>query len=186
MMRGLFCLSDSEAVFTDCHAEGLVCHVFLFFKLMGQKKPHAKRRHTPVWQVLWSVRPHLLDTVGIGRKQPKKPLVAKTKTPPLEEVKSAIYDVVETGRKTVVITMQLLHLLLRGYDPKTGPYIRVLDPKRHEKPVTLRERKEGTITFWLLRIGMDVCIVSYELVKLLVVSKQRKNVPKIRWIKAKG
>jgi hypothetical protein len=108
---------------------------------MRQPKPQARQEHTPVWQTLWSVRSRLCELLfpgeyEQGRKvrsvQSAPPSACDAKeSPPYTEKDSAAYWAVRIGKDVVIVTFQLLHLLLAGYDPKRKkPDIAWLSPER--------------------------------------------------------
>lgn len=108
---------------------------------MGQTKPQARQEHTPVWGTLWSTRAQICDLIFPGeyqdgrKKRTPPPATAGEPTakepPPAKQGDSVAYWAVQLGKDMVIVTFQLLHLLLAGYDPKRKkPDIKWLSPDR--------------------------------------------------------
>lgn len=108
---------------------------------MRQTKPQARQEHTPVWDVLWSSRSRICDLIFPGeyqegrKKRTSQPATADetiAKEPQrTKQGDSVAYWAVQIGKDMVIVTLQLLHILLAGYDPKRKkPDIRWLSPDR--------------------------------------------------------
>lgn len=83
---------------------------------MRQTQPKRRQRqHTPVWNVVWSVRPRfkeLLETLETAAARDSVSYWAKI-----------------VGKECVLIPLKLLHLLLQGYEPQLKkPAIRYVSP----------------------------------------------------------
>jgi hypothetical protein len=114
--------------------------------MVQTQTPRRKRTHTPVWDVLWSVRPRLkgflLDTPAaaaapVKRAAPRTapaaaaapvPPAKVAGTPPLqaqEKAQPAAWWVKQIGKDMALVPLKLLHLLLAGYEPQAQrPQIR--------------------------------------------------------------
>lgn len=74
---------------------------------MGSTKPRARRAHTPVWEIIHSLRPR------------HRRLLAE-----IEKTKISYWAKV-VGTDLVLIPLKLLHILLAGYQPQDHrPYVR--------------------------------------------------------------
>lgn len=74
---------------------------------MGQTKPPAQREHTPVWQIIRSLRPH------------HRRLLRE-----IEQTKIS-YWAKQVGKDLVLIPLKLLHILIEGYQPQDQrPFVR--------------------------------------------------------------
>lgn len=104
---------------------------------MGQStKPRGKRNHTPVWEVLWSVRPQLKGF--IPDVSPGETAAEKAPTPaahpagqpaPDTTARPAVWWVKQVGKDMALVPLKLLHLLLVGYEPQAQrPQIRYRRP----------------------------------------------------------
>lgn len=114
---------------------------------MGQtKKPRGKRTHTPVWEVLWSVRPRLkvflpelppAPAVSIGgtavrTAPPSAPAPVRqakatgTAQPQRQDAeRPVIWWAKQVGKDVAIVPLKLLHILLCGYEPQAQrPQIR--------------------------------------------------------------
>lgn len=74
---------------------------------MTQTKPKARREHTPVWQIIRSLRPkHKQLLAEIERSKPS-------------------YWAKQVGKDLALVPLKLLHVLLTGYQPQTErPFVR--------------------------------------------------------------
>jgi hypothetical protein len=80
---------------------------FFFQSAMGQTKPPAQREHTPVWQIIRSLRPH------------HRRLLRE-----IEQTKIS-YWAKQVGKDLVLIPLKLLHILIAGYQPQDQrPFVR--------------------------------------------------------------
>jgi hypothetical protein len=76
-----------------------------------------KRTHSPVWQVIWSVRPRLKSFAD--------------NSPPATESGILSFWAKRFGTEMVLILLKLLHLLIAGYRPENKrPVIRWTDTSR--------------------------------------------------------
>lgn len=75
-------------------------------------KPTARRRHSPVWEVIYSLRPR------------HKQLLAE-----IEQMNPAYWAKL-VAKDLALVPLKLLHLLIAGYEPKDQrPYVRYYRPK---------------------------------------------------------
>lgn len=82
-----------------------------------QTKKDPKRRHTPVWQVIWSVRPRL-KRFAIEPDKALKSAPVPVMTAPAKPPTEPKYWAKKVGVDLAMLPLKLLHILVVGYQPK--------------------------------------------------------------------
>lgn len=109
---------------------------------MEQAKPQAKRQHSPVWETLYAVRRQLkyagLAQPRARQRQEQAPAHASVparKSPPSAQADTKVgFWARETGKGLVLLPLQLLWVLMNGYQPQASkPQIRWLTSKRNDR-----------------------------------------------------